>query len=418
MTEASRAEQPIVVVGAGIIGVCCALYLLRGGHRVILLDRGAPGEATSFGNGSIITEEAVVPVQTPGVARRVPGMLLDPLGPLSIRWGYLPRLAPWLLQFVQASSPKHVEAISIALKALLTGAQSAYQPLVEMAGIQDMIQRSGWLSVYETEKGFQAYQPMLELQHRRGVRFDVLPAEELRQLEPSLAPIFDRGVFYPDVSHTVNNFRFVQELAAAFVGAGGEIRRESVIGFDRAEATVKAVLTETGRIDCSATVIAAGAWSKNLTKMLGWRPPLETERGYHLTLPEPGVSPRLPVYSTERGFVCTPLENGLRIAGTVELGGLKAQPNWKRAEVLYDNANRWFPGLERSGETRWMGFRPSMPDSLPVIGPTPGCRNVLLAFGHGHCGLSLAGRTGEIIAELVAGRDPGIDMAPYRVDRF
>lgn len=418
MTEANRAEQPVVVVGAGIIGVCCALYLLRGGLRVILLDRGAPGEATSFGNGSIITEEAVVPVQTPGVARRVPGMLLDPLGPLSIRWGYLPKLAPWLLQFVQASTPEHVEAISIALKALLTGAQSAYSPLVEMAGIQDMIQRSGWLSVYETEKGFQAYQPMLDLQRRRGVRFDVLPSEELRQLEPSLAPIFDRGVFYPDVSHTVNNFRFVQELAAAFVRSGGEIRRESVIGFERAEDSVKAVLTETGRIDCSTTVIAAGAWSKTLTKMLGWRPPLETERGYHLTLPQPGVSPRLPVYSTERGFVCTPLENGLRIAGTVELGGLKAEPNWKRAEVLYDNANRWFPGLERGGETRWMGFRPSMPDSLPVIGPTPGCRNALLAFGHGHCGLSLAARTGEIIAGLVAGRDPGIDMTPYRVDRF
>ncbi len=418
MSGATSPQQPIVVVGAGIIGVCCALYLLRGGHRVVLLDRGAPGEETSFGNGSIITEEAVVPVQTPGVVRRVPGMLLDPLGPLAIRWSYLPKLAPWLLQFVQASNPERVEAISVALKALLTGAQAAYHPLVEMAGIQDMIQRSGWLSVYETEAGFRAYEPMLELQRRRGVTFDVLPAEELRQLEPSLAPIFQRAVFYPDVSHTVNNFRFVQELAAAFVRMGGEIRRESVIGFDRTESSVKAVLTEKTRIDCSVAVIAAGAWSKNLTKMLGCRPPLETERGYHLTLPHPGISPRLPVYSTERGFVCTPLENGLRIAGTVELGGLKAEPNWKRAEVLYDNASRWFPGLKRDGETRWMGFRPSMPDSLPVIGPVPGCENALLAFGHGHCGLSLAARTGELIAGLVDGREPGIDMSPYRVDRF
>ncbi|NIA67002.1 FAD-dependent oxidoreductase [Pelagibius litoralis] len=418
MSDDLNETGPIVVVGAGIVGVCCALYLLRDGHQVTLLDRGAPGEGTSFGNGSIITEEAVVPVQTPGIARKVPGMLMDPLGPLAIRWRYLPKLAPWLLQFVRASSPDRVEEVSIALQALLSGARTAYDPLVGMGGLQDMIQRSGWLSVYETEAGFQSYEPLLELQRRRGVEFDVLPAEELRQLEPSLAPIFERGVFYPNVSHTVDNFRFVQELATTFARSGGQIRRERVVGFDQVEGSVTAVLTEAGRVDCRAVVIAAGAWSKNLTAMLGSRPPLDTERGYHLTLPHPGVSPRLPIYSTERGFVCTPLEQGLRIAGTVELGGLNAAPNWRRAEVLYENANRWFPGLDRREETRWMGFRPSMPDSLPVIGPAPHHKNALFAFGHGHCGLSLAARTGALIAALVEGRDPGVDMAPYRADRF
>lgn len=418
MTRVVEEKLPVVVVGAGIVGVCCALYLLRSGHQVTLLDRGGPGEATSFGNGSIITEEAVVPVQSPGVVWKVPGMLADPLGPLAIRWRYLPKLAPWLLQFVRASTPDRVEEISMALKALLSGARTAYDPLVQMAGIQDMIQRSGWLSVYETLAGFQAYEPMLELQRRRGVKFEVLQAEELRQLEPSLAPIFERGVFYPDVSHTVDNFRFVQELAAAFVRSGGQIRREQVGGFDAGEGVVKAVLTDTGRINCRAVVIAAGAWSKTLTSMLGSRPPLETERGYHLTLPHPGVSPRLPIYSTERGFVCTPLERGLRIAGTVELGGLEAKPNWQRAEVLYENANRWFPGLDRTDETRWMGFRPSMPDSVPVIGPAPYHRNAVFAFGHGHCGLSLAARTGALVAAVIEGRDPGIDMTPYRADRF
>ncbi|WP_193371193.1 NAD(P)/FAD-dependent oxidoreductase [Pelagibius marinus] len=414
----SQDKDPVVVIGAGIVGVCCALYLLRDGHRVVLVDRGAPGEGTSFGNGSIITEEAVVPVQTPGVARKVPGMLADPLGPLAIRWSYLPKIAPWLVHFIRSSSPQRVEEVSVALAQLLEGSLKAYEPLVEAAGISDMIRRSGWVSVYETEAGFKSYEPMLDLQRRRGVNFEVLPAEELRQLEPSLAPIFCRGVFYPDVAHTVNNFRFVQELAAAFVRLGGEIRQQSVIGFQQGDAGVTAVVTEADTIACSGVVIAAGAWSKTLAVMLGSRLPLDTERGYHLTLPHAGADLRLPVYSTERGFVCTPLEHGLRIAGTVELGGLEAEPNWQRAEVLYRNASRWFPGLDRREESRWMGYRPSMPDSVPVIGPSPRHRNAIFAFGHGHCGLSLAARTGGLVAALLAGRDPGIDLRPYRPDRF
>ena len=411
-------KNPVVVIGAGIVGVCCALYLLREGHRVLLVDKGEPGEGTSFGNGSIVTEEAVVPVQTPGIVRQVPGMLADPLSPLAIRWSYLPRIAPWLLHFVRASSPERVEEISIALRHLLRGAMAAYDPLLEAAGIRDMIRRSGWVSVYETEAGFQSYQPKLELQRRRGVKLEVLEAEELRQLEPSLAPIFRRGVFYPDVAHTVNNFRFVQELATAFVRLGGEIGQQAVVGFEQSDGRVTSVVTEAGIIACSGVVIAAGAWSKVLTAMLGSRPPLDTERGYHLTLPNSGVELRLPIYSTERGFVCTPLETGLRLAGTVELGGLEAQPNWQRAEVLYRNASRWFPGLDRRDESRWMGYRPSMPDSVPVISRAPHHRNAIFAFGHGHIGLSLGARTGALVSDLFAGRDPGIDMTPYRVDRF
>ncbi|HMA15257.1 MAG: NAD(P)/FAD-dependent oxidoreductase [Bacteroidota bacterium] len=411
-------KDPVVVIGAGVVGVCCALYLLRDGHRVVLLDRGEPGEGTSFGNGSIITEEAVVPVQTPGIAGAVPGMLANPLGPLAIRWSYLPRLAPWLFHFLRASSPARVEEVSIALRALLTGALAAYDPLLEAAGIRDMIKRSGWVCVFETEAGFRGYQAKLELQRRRGVKLEVLQPEELRQLEPGLAPLFHRAVFYPDVAHTVNNLRFVKELAASFVRLGGEIRRQAVIGFEQADGRVSAVKTEAGTLACSGVVVAAGAWSKPLAAMLGSRPLLDTERGYHLTLPQAGADLRLPVYSTERGFVCTPLENGLRLAGTVELGGLEAEPNWQRAEVLYRNAARWFPGLDRSGETRWMGFRPSMPDSLPVIGLSPHHRNAVFAFGHGHIGLSLGARTGALAADLLAGRDPGIDLSPYRIDRF
>lgn len=418
MTDDTSSGKRVAVIGAGIIGVCTALYLQRDGHEVTLIDRQEPGEGASFGNGSVISTESVVPVQTPGIVWKVPGMLLDPLGPLAIRWRYLPRLAPWLLRFVAASSAKRVEDISLALAALVDGVVEAYQPLTEMAGASDMIRRSGWVCVYESEAGYQAARPMLDLQQRRGTRLQVLGGEELRQLEPALAPIFPRAVFYPDVAHTVNNFRFVQVLAEAFQRHGGRLLREEVRGFELGEAGPRAVLTGQGRHAVDAVVVAAGAWSGSLAAELGSRPLLDTERGYHLHLPAPGAMPRMPVYSTERGIVCAPLEHGLRIAGTVELGGLEAPADWRRTEVLLTHARRWLPGIEAGGASRWMGFRPSMPDSVPVISRSPRHANAFFAFGHGHSGLGLGAKTGRLVADLVAGRDTGIDMAPYRIDRF
>jgi len=414
----STAVKHIAVIGAGVIGVCSALSLQREGFRVTLIDRGGAGEGASFGNGAIIGDEAVVPVGIPGMLWKVPGMLADPLGPLAIRWSYLPRLAPWLMRFAAASGARRVEEISIALAALMDGCLDAYAPLLEQADAKDMIRRTGWVCVYESEAGFRAYAPMLEVQRRRGVRFEVLEAAALRELEPSLAPIFARAVLYPDVGYTINSHRMVQVLAAAMRTNGGAVRRTEVTGFDIGPQGPRAVLTYAGPVPCDAVLIAAGAWSKRLAAQLGASVPLETERGYHVQFPEPGVTPRLPVYSTERAFVATTLEPGLRIAGTVELGGLQAPPNWERAEVLANHARRWFPGLRTGGKTRWMGFRPSMPDSLPVIGRSPRFSNVFLAFGHGHCGMMLGARTGALVADLAAGRDPGIDMTPYRPDRF
>jgi D-amino-acid dehydrogenase len=418
MNEAKGAPRDIAVVGAGIVGVCCALQLLRDGHRVTLIDRQGPGEGASYGNGAVLPTESVVPVATPGILWRAPGMLVDPLGPLRLRWGYLPRLAPWLLRFVAAGTRRRVEEISIALAALHHGSVEAFAPLLEMAGAGDMLRRRGWVCVYESQAGYRAAAPMLELQRRRGVHLEVLGPEELRRLEPSLAPIFPHAVFYPQVAHVVDNFRLVQVLAEAFRRHGGRLLRAEARGFEIGETGPRAVLTEHGRRACDTVVLAAGAWSKTLSGQLGSRPPLDTERGYHLHLPEPGVVPRLPVYSTERAIVCTPLDTGLRLAGTVELGGLEAPPDWRRAAVLARHVGRWLPGLAAGGATRWMGFRPSMPDSLPVISASPRHPNVFFAFGHGHCGLGLGAKTGALIADLVAGRRPGVDMAPYRIDRF
>ncbi len=411
-------KRRVAVIGAGIVGVCSSLCLQRDGFRVTLIEREGPGEGASFGNGAVIGEEQVVPVAMPGLLGKVPGLLFDPLGPLALRWSYLPRLAPWLLRFVAASRRDRVEEISIALKALLEGTFEAFDRLLALADARDMLRRSGWLAVYETERGLADDQPMLDLQRRRGVRFDLLETEQLRQFEPALAPIFARGVYYPDVGYTVNSQRLVQVLATAFRRLGGALEISEARGFEIGPAGPRAVVTDQGTLPCAAVVIAAGAWSKQLAAQLGSRPPLDTERGYHVQFPEPGVAPRLPVYSTERGFVASPLEVGLRVAGTVELGGLDAAPNWDRAEVLLGHAKRWFPGLKTGGMTRWMGFRPSMPDSLPVIGRSPRFSNVVFAFGHGHCGMMMSARTGEIVAALLADRDPGLDMSPYRVERF
>lgn len=414
----STSGRHIAVIGAGIVGVCSALSLQREGFRVTLIDRDEPGNGTSFGNAAVIGNDSVTPVAMPGMFWRVPGMLADPTGPLAIRWSYLPRLTPWLIRFLAASRTQRVEEISIALRRLMDGAMAAYTPLLEQADAKDMIRRTGWLSVYESEAGFRHGTPKLELQRRRGVPFEVLEPEALGQLEPSLAPIFARAVLYPEAGHSVNVFRMVQVLAGAFEKNGGTLHRGAVRGFDLGPQGPRAVETGAGPVDCDGVVVAAGAWSKPLAADLGAPVPLDTERGYHVQFPEPGIDLRMPIMSSERGFVVTPLEVGLRCAGTVELGGLEAPPNWARAEVLEKHSRRWFPSLRIEGRTEWMGFRPSMPDSLPVIGRSPRFSNVILAFGHGHCGVILGARTGALVAALAADRDPGLDLTPFRANRF
>jgi D-amino-acid dehydrogenase len=404
------------VVGAGIVGICTALYLQRDGRRVTVIDRGPPGEGTSKGNAAIIAGASCEPVAMPGILWRVPKMLMDPLGPLAIRWRYMPKLAPWLIKFVAASAPSRVERISVALHALSKESIPAFKTLMREAGLLDMLQEKGWLSIYRTDASFASARHELELARRRGVKFDILGQHELHRLEPSLAPDFTHGVFYPEHAHTVNNFRLVQELARHFVSRGGTILQEAVQGFAMGPNGPRAIETDKGSHAVDAVVIATGAWSKPFTRMLGHRVPLDTERGYHVMLPNPAVMPRLPIHIGDYGFVATPLEHGLRFAGTVELGGLDLPPNYDRAQVLLERGRTVFPGLKEEGKTEWMGFRPSVPDSVPVIsgGRFP---NAFFAFGHGHLGLTYGAVTGRLIADLVAGRETGLDMAPYRVDR-
>lgn len=417
--ESEGTASRVAVVGAGIVGVCCALYLQRDGCQVTLIDRQEPGQGTSYGNAAIISGTGVMPVATPGILADVPGMLMNPQGPLAIRWQYLPRLAPWLLRFVAASKPARVEEISKALAALLAEARPAFKTLLDAAGAPEMIVQRGLLTTSTTEAGLKSIEKKRKLLERHGIAVERLTIEEARQMEPGLSRDLTGVHHYPNNAHTIQNYRLVTLLAEDFVRNGGRLQRGNVVGYDIGRAGPRAVKLEDGTsVDCDAVVLAAGAWSKEAGRALGATQPLDTEIGYHLTLPDPALELRRPIASAEGAFICTPLEDGLRIGGTVELGKLGMAPNWERLKILRQNAARILPDLNFEGASRWQGFRPSMPDSLPVIGPSPSLPNTYFAFGHGHLGLTFGAVTGRVIADLAAGRAPAVDTTPFRADRF
>lgn len=409
----------VTIIGAGVVGMACAVQLQRSGHSVHVVDSRAPGEGCSLGNAGIIAADHVLPIATPDILRRVPGMLIDPMGPLALRLGYLPAIAPWLLRFLRNSTPARVERLSKDLAALTLPALAAWRDLLAAVGAGPLIDQRGWLAVYRSADGFQRDADERRRQRDVGVVIEELAAEELRQHEPALADArLKRGVLFPDSAHSINSFRLVQHLAEAAAYAGGRFTRAHVREIETGTDGPRQLHTDAGPIPVGRLIICGGAWSKALARQIGHRVPLDTERGYHIHLPDPHVTLRRPLFDAERKFFMTPMETGLRIAGTVEFGGLKAAPNWKRADILLRQSRDLLPGLNDTAPSRWMGFRPTLPDSLPVIGPSPAMPNVWFAFGHQHLGLTMGAVTGRMIAAMVGGETPPIDAAPYRIDRF
>ncbi|MEX2453627.1 MAG: FAD-binding oxidoreductase [Rhodospirillaceae bacterium] len=417
--EATDGKRHFTVLGAGVVGLCCAISLRREGYPVTLIDRVEPGAGTSSGNAGLIQTDAVVPIATPGILSKVPRMLLDPTGPLVLRWRYLHRISPWLFRFVLAARPDSVERISVALASLLDRSDAAWQSMIESAGAADLWRQTGELHVFLQKESWLAARPAHELRRRRGSAMEDLTVDELRQLEPALSRDLYAGVFTPTANSITHPYHLSQRLAEQLRREGGEIVRENVQRIENGRDGKPPVLvTDAGQRRTDALVVSAGAFSKPFARATGVRLPLDTERGYHLWLPDPGVEMRRPIIAGDHKFGIVPMTGGLRLAGTAEFAGLRLPPYWRRADILGELAARFVPGLNFAGAERWMGYRPSMPDSLPVIGRAPGADEVYFAFGHGHLGLTMAAVTGSLVADLAAGRTPPVDLSPFRPDRF
>lgn len=408
----------VAVVGTGIVGIAIAHALLDEGHEVLLVESREPAFGPSRGNAGWIAHTDILPIASPKILGQVPKFLADPLGPLSIRPSYLPKLLPWLVRFVLAARPAAYERSIAGLAALQTRALPAWLARAEKAGLTRHIHRRGGLYVFGEAGAFAAGRELAKRQAGFGIKVEMIGPAELRELEPGLKPCFAGAAWHPDTAHisdphqlTLALFEAALERGAVFekaeVGAISLSERPSLIGPDGWQRVVDRV------------VIAAGAWAKPLATAMGDAVPLDTERGYNVSFPDATAPLTRPVSFEGHGFVATPLDSGFRIGGAVEFAGLKAPPNHARTRRLYDKASTLIDGLPPFESGRlWMGFRPSLPDSLPVIGTASRNRHVFYAFGHGHYGMTQSHVTADLVAALVAGRAPAIDLAPFSPTRF
>jgi D-amino-acid dehydrogenase len=414
-------NPPIIVIGAGIVGVCCASYLRREGREVVLLEREeGPGEGTSKGNAGALSPGSCVPLAMPGVFRKIPGWLTDPEGPLTIQPRYFLRALPWLMRFTASATPARVQQIADGLRLLHRHVYDCYEPLVNRAGCQALIHQSGTLNLYRSEAALKASMSDWKIRADRGGTMEVLTGAQMRELEPALSPAFTHGVLLPDHGYLANPYRLVRALAQQFVAEGGRIEQAAVRALRGTQAAgrVTVTLADGRELTAERVVVAAGAWSSALLAPLGIRIPLETQRGYQVTIADAGVQPRMPITVSEDKYYATPMEDGLRVAGTVEFAGLDAPPQYRRARKLLEQVRQVYPSIDTTRFTEWMGHRPCLPDTLPAIGSPRGHAGLVLAFGHGHNGMTSGPVTGRLVTDLVAARRPFIDPAPFLPDRF
>jgi D-amino-acid dehydrogenase len=411
-------EGHVVVVGAGIIGTTIAYELQRRGKAAVLVERDPCGKGASYGNMASIAVTEFMPASRPSVWAQMPKWLIDPEGPVRIRPSYMPRLVPWFLRFLEASRPPRVKELEAAGAVLCRRVYEDLMPLLQEANLTDMLTEEGCLSLYADEAEFSADREHIAVLERFGFRHEVLGGNAIRDLEPFLTSKIAKAVLFPENRSIRDPYRLLLKLREKFMALGGRIEQGEVVGFDEGD-RVKAVRLKHGRsIAASQIVLSAGAYTGKLSRLLGEPIPLETERGYHTQIMAPGISMRHSIIWPARAFMVTPTAGGIRVGGTVEMAGLEAAPDYRRAKVLVKRAQEALPDLRADRATEWMGHRPALPDTVPIIGPSAKHRGVFYATGHGHLGLTYAATTARLIGDLVTGVNPPIDLKPYRVDRF
>lgn len=406
-----------IIIGAGIVGICCALSLLEKGAKVTIIDRDAPGQGASHGNAGVISPWSIVPQSLPGIWKNIPKWLLDPEGPVAVRPGYLLKAAPWAIRFLRAGGTDKVQAISDAMSVLTRPSIDLYRHHLKGTGHEDLVKDSWYVHVYRRAEEANLGGMAGKLRNRHNTPIEIISGSRLHEIEPALSPDFKAAIVIREQARAVAPGRIGEVLADRIRSMGGEVLRGDV---HRLRSNENSWIAETdlGELAAPKCVLAAGAWSARLLKPLGLHLPLEAERGYHLVFKNPGVVLNNSIMDVEAKFVTSSMDTGIRSAGTAEFAGLDAPPDYRRARILKRLTKRMLPDINTDDLEEWMGARPSFPDSLPCIGELPGFPGLFAAFGHSHYGLMMAPATGRIVADLVTATPPNVDLAPYRAERF
>lgn len=411
-------ERKAVIVGAGIVGIAISAFLAEAGMTVTVIDRSGVCGETSAGNAAAFAFSDILPLAHKGMIRHLPGWLADPLGPLSIPPAYLPKLAPWLWRFWRAGSGKNRAAAIAAQTALMELARVEWPALMRRSGTLDMLREDGSLELYESETEFDDALTGWDEREKAGIAFEHVRGGRLAELQPGLSAQFVAGTFVPDWKTVADPKRLADALWAWCETRGARFVGANVAAIVTDDGKPAMLLDDGRRISGDVVVIAAGAWSHLLARTIGEVIPLETERGYNTTFPADAFDLRRQLIFSRHGFVVTPLEDGIRIGGAVEFGGLDRPPNYDRARAMVKKTQRFLPGLKTVSGSEWMGYRPSLPDTLPVIGRSTRANGVYFAFGHGHLGLTQAAATGRLIRDMVFRQAAAIDVSAFRPERF